>query len=75
MMRDDRRSLECELTRLADRLKTADDVVSYLVIFGAAPTDRLTELVARRMEQRRRDKETLCLPSAVQEAIAPDQKS
>lgn len=66
------RHLESEVARLKDRLKAADDVVSYLVIFGSAPTDRLAELVARRMEQRQRDKETLCVPSAVREAITPN---
>jgi len=66
------RHLESEVARLRDRLKAADDVVSYLVIFGAAPTDRLAELVGRRMEQRQHDKETLCVPAAVREAITPN---
>lgn len=61
-----------EIERLRDRLRCADDVVSYLVIFGAAPTDRLAELVSRRMEQRQRDKQTLCLSPVVREAITPN---
>jgi hypothetical protein len=56
--RDD---LKAEITAhkaCAERLKAADDVVSYLVIFGAAPTDRLAELVSVRMEQRKREAKT-----------------
>ncbi len=45
---------------------TVDSVMGTI-----APTDRLVELVSRRMEQRQRDKETLCAPSAVSEAITP----
>ena len=49
------RQLESEVARLKHRLKAADDVVSYLIIFGAAPTDRLAELIGKRMEQRQRE--------------------
>jgi len=50
---------ENEIIRLKNRLKAADDVVSYIVIFGAAPTDRLAELVSICMEQRQRDLEVI----------------
>jgi len=59
-----------EVARLTARLKAADEVVSYLVLWGAAPTDELARLVTVRMEQRVRDKQTLCAPSAVRAAIA-----
>jgi hypothetical protein len=54
-VRDDLKAEIAAHRQCADRLKAADDVVSYIVIFGAAPTDRLAELVARRMEQRKRE--------------------
>lgn len=44
-----------EIERLKNRLKVAEDVVSYLVIWGAAPTDILAELVKRSMTLRVRD--------------------
>jgi len=38
--------------RLRDRLKAAENVVSYVVIWGAAPSDKLAELVKRSMRLR-----------------------
>jgi len=62
-------ALRAEVERQRGRLKAAEDVVSYLVIWGAAPTDRLVELVTESMRLRQRDKETLCAPSAVRAAL------
>jgi ribosomal protein S16 len=61
--------LTAENGRLRERLKVAEDVVSYLVIWGALPTDKLAELVEKSMSLRMRDKETLCIPSAVKDAL------
>lgn len=72
-LREDRAriaELERERDGLAGRLKAADDVVSYLVVFGALPSDRLADLVKRRMEQRMHDKDLLCKPSVVLDALS-----
>ncbi|MBU2249898.1 MAG: hypothetical protein KKD77_24345 [Gammaproteobacteria bacterium] len=61
--------MDVENDRLRKRLSVAEDVVSHLVIWGAAPTDALAALVEKAMTLRMRDKETLCIPSAVKEAL------
>ena len=65
----DHLAVVAENEKLRERLKTAEDVVSYLVIWGASPTNRLAELVEQSMMLRMRDKETLCIPSAVKAAL------
>ena len=62
-------ALTAENKRLRERLRAAEDVVSHLVIWGAAPIGALAALVEKAMTLRMRDKETLCIPSAVKEAL------
>ena len=62
-------ALTTENEQIKKRLIAAEDVVSHLVVWGAAPTDALADLVKRSMTIRMRDKQTLCVPSAVEQAL------
>ncbi len=53
-LRKENTRLREENARLRACLKAADNVVSYLATWGP-PTDRLSELVAIRMEQKRKE--------------------
>ena len=67
-------ALTAENKWLGERLSVAEDVVSHLVIWGAAPTDALVALVEKAMTLRMRDKETLCIPSAVKKALRGEEE-